>query len=248
MIQGSLSAFKARFDPAQVAPDTFKSDSDVILFLHIPKTAGMSVGKTLQGAFDQFHPVSWENVGQSFRFRTRRALYERSRHNCRQVLMGHFSWTEVQYWRNQELPIQCATIIRDPLARFVSNYNYNCSDAHPNNAEFRERFPTMEAYARHLPNDYQLYTMVGAFFDFDHALQMLTKYYSFIGLTERLGTSLTHFQTSHGLVQPLEEHRENKAKTPPKDEISATVRKIIADKSQNDMRLHEMVRDFYHAS
>jgi hypothetical protein len=248
MTQGSLSAFKARFDPAQVAPDTFRSDSDVILFLHIPKTAGMSVGKTLQRAFDQFHPVAWENVGQSFRFRTRRALYERSCRNCRQVLMGHFSWTEIQYWRNQELPIQCATIIRDPLARFVSNYNYNCSDAHPANAQFRKRFPTMEDYAQQLPNDYQLYTMIGAFFDFDHALQMLTKYYSFIGLTEHLGTSLAHLQKSHGLAQPLEEHRENKAKILSKGEISAKVREIIENKSHNDQRLHDLVRDFYHGS
>lgn len=162
--------------------------------------------------------------------------------------MGHFSWAEIQYWRNQELPIQCATIIRDPLARFVSNYNYNCSNAHPANAQFRERFPTMADYACHLPNDYQLYTMVGAFFDFDHALQMLTKYYSFIGLTEHLGKSLTHFQKSHGLTKQLEEHRENRAKIPPKEEIPAAVRKIVEEKSQNDTRLHNLVRDFYHGS
>lgn len=248
MTHDSLRAFKARFDPAQVASNTFQSDSDVILFLHIPKTAGMSVGKTLQRAFDQFHPVAWENVGQSFRFRTRRALYERSNRACRQVLMGHFSWAEIQYWRNQELPIQCATIIRDPLARFVSNYNYNRSEAHPAHAQFRERFPTMEDYARQLPTDYQLHTMIGASFDFDHALQMLTKYYSFIGLTEHLGPSLAHFQKSHGLAQPLKEHRENRAQIPPKDEIPARVRKIVEEKSQNDLRLHALVRDFYHAS
>lgn len=245
MIQDRLSAFQARFDPKKIKPNAFQADNDVILFLHIPKTAGMSVGKTLQKAFDQFHPVSWENVGQSFRFRTRRALYERSCNKCRQALMGHFSWVEIQYWRNQELPIQCATIIRDPLTRFVSNYNYNCSDVHPGNADFRERFPTMEDYAVQLPNDYQLYTMIGAFFDFDHALEKLTKYYSFIGVTENLGASLTHFQHSHGLANSLREHRENTGKTPPKDEISDLVRKIVEKKSRNDLRLHQLVRDFY---
>ena len=245
MTQDNLSAFQARFDPAKVAPNAFKTNNDVILFLHIPKTAGMSVGKTLQNAFDQFHPIAWENVGQSFRFRTRKALYDRSCNTCRQVLMGHFSWADIQYWRNQELPIQCATIIRDPLDRFVSNYNYNCSDAHPGSAEFRERFPKMEDYAHQLPNDYQLYTMIGAFFDFDHALELLTKYYSFIGVTEHLGASLTHFQTSHGLAKTLREHRENKSQTLVQVEIPDLVRQIVDAKSRNDLRLHRLVRDFY---
>lgn len=245
MTQDNLSAFQARFNPAKVAANAFQTDNDVILFLHIPKTAGMSVGKTLQHAFDQFHPIAWENVGKSFRFRTRKALYDRSCNTCRQVLMGHFSWADIQYWRNQELPIQCATIIRDPLDRFVSNYNYNCSDAHPGSAEFCERFPTMEDYAHQLPNDYQLYTMIGAFFDFDHALKLLTKYYSFIGVTEHLGASLAHFQTSHGLEKTLREHRENKGQIPPQAEILDSVRQIIGAKSRNDLRLHRLVRDFY---
>lgn len=245
MTQDSLSAFQARFDPKKIKPNTFQANNDVILFLHIPKTAGMSVGKALQKAFDKFHPVSWENVGQSFRFRTRRALYERSCGKCRQALMGHFSWAEIQYWRNQELPIQCATIIRDPLARFVSNYNYNCSDAHPGNADFHERFPTMEDYAQHLPNDYQLYTMIGAFFDFDHALEKLTKYYSFIGVTEYLGASLTHFQNSHGLEKTLREHRENTGQIFTKDETPHSVREIVEEKSRNDSRLHQLMRNFY---
>ena len=247
MTQDSHSAFRARFDPQHVSQAAFENDNDVILFLHIPKTAGMSVGKALQHSFDQFHPVSWENVGQSFRQKTRRALYQRTGTPCRQVLMGHFGWGDIQYWRNQDLPIQCATIVRDPLDRFVSNYNYNCSDVHPDKDGFKSRFPTMEDYARQLPYDYQLHTMIGAFFDFDHALAQLTQYYSFIGVTEALGPSLAHFQTSHGLRTELHEHRENTGKTPPQDDIPDSVREIIASKSRNDLRLHQLVRGFYNA-
>ncbi len=247
MTNDILRAFQAQFDPAQIQPGTFDDDNDVILFSHIPKTAGMSVGKALQEAFDVFHPVSWENVNKSFRLRTRQALYTRSTRKCRQVLMGHFAWADIQFWRNQELPIQCATIIRDPVARFVSNYNYNCSEKHPQNAQFRERFPQMEDYAHHLSHDYQLHTMIGLFFDFDHALELLTKYYSFIGTTEHLGASLDHLRISHGLQNPLPEHRENTGLIPAPEEVPDRVRDIVLSKSHNDMRLHTLVNGFYRA-
>lgn len=239
--------FESRFSPRLVADDTYRETADVILFMHIPKTAGMSVGKALQAAFDIFHPVSWENTNQSFRNKTRKALYRRSdeANPCRQVLMGHFSWSDVMYWRNQELPLKCATIIRDPLDRFVSNYRYNTSDKHPQHEAFAARYPTLESYAKALPLDYQLSLMTGAFYSFDHALEKLNRSYSFIGVTEELGASLDHFRRSHGLSE-LTEHRENTGRAPKAaEEIPDAVRNIVGEKSRNDTRLHQLLRRYY---
>ncbi|MFV1462743.1 sulfotransferase family 2 domain-containing protein [Phaeobacter sp. JH57H2] len=242
------TAFEARFAPRLVAPEAYHDPNDVILFMHIPKTAGMSVGKALQAAFDIFHPVSWENTNQSFRNKTRKALYRRSdeANPCRQVLMGHFGWSDVMYWRHQELPLKCATIIRDPLDRFVSNYRYNTSDKHPQHEAFAARYPTLEAYAQALPLDYQLSLMTGAFYSFDHALEKLNRYYSFIGVTEHLGASLQHFRRSHGLAAELAEHRENTgSKAKAAEEIPDAVRNIVGEKSRNDARLHQLVSRCY---
>lgn len=235
--------FRSRFAPDRVADHTYHTPNDIILFMHIPKTAGMSVGKALQAGFDIFHPVSWENTNPSFRNKTRQALYRRSdtANPCRQVLMGHFSWAEVMYWRHQDLPVKCATIIRDPLARFVSNYRYNISERHPQHAAFAERYPTLESYAEMLPYDYQLSLMTGAFYSFDHALEKLNANYSFIGVTEHLGASLEHFRRSHGLPD-LQEHRENTGSGPKAEtEISDAVRNMVGEKSRNDARLHQLV-------
>ncbi len=242
-----LRAFEDRFDPARVPADAFYDDSDIILFAHIPKTAGMSVGKALQEAFDVVHSVGWENVHQSFRSKSRQALYARSNRKCRQVLIGHFGWGEIQVWRNQELPIKSATVIRDPLARFLSNYNYNCSPKHPDNESFNARFPTIEDYARDLQIDYQTHLLIGLFYDFDHALELLTKYYSFIGTTEHLGASLEHFRISHGLKGPLHEHHENAGTipAPAAADVPPHVREMVEEKSRNDMRLHALVSGFY---
>ncbi|SCZ71915.1 Sulfotransferase family protein [Epibacterium ulvae] len=249
-ISDAASQFERRFSPQHVAANTFNDPADIILFMHIPKTAGMSVGKALQNAFDIFHPVSWENTGKSFRQKTKQALYIRTKEHTgegpvRQVLMGHFGWGDVMFWKNHELPIKCATIIRDPLARFVSNYRYNCSERHPQHEAFKARFPTLEDYAQQLPNDYQLNLMIGPFYSFDDALEKLSRTYSFIGITEHLGASLDHFRNSHGLAA-LPEHRENSGENR-SEEIPDSVRNLIAEKSHNDMRLHQLIQGFYAA-
>lgn len=240
--------FASRFDPARVGKNQFHDPADIMLFMHIPKTAGMSVGKALQEGFDVFHPVSWEQTARSFRHKSRAALYARTDGQPRrQVLMGHFGWPEVMFWKTHELPVKCATIIRDPLARFVSNYRYNCSERHPQHAQFRDRFPTMESYAQDLSNDYQLTLMTGAFYSFEQALEKLARHYSFIGLTEHLGASLAHFNRSHGLPK-LVEHRENTASERPRKEaaeIPDAVVNLVGEKSRNDQRLHDLLSRFY---
>lgn len=242
-----FAAFRARFDPAVVPDGAYEDDGDVVLFVHIPKTAGMSVGRALRDAFDVFHPINWANIPASFRDRTKEALYLRTDGQPRrQVIMGHFGWPEMQFWRNQELPIKAASIIRDPVARIVSNYNYNLSEAHPAHQAFGERFPTLEAYVDSVPNDMQLNMLIGAFWSFDHALELLAKYYSFLGATERLGPSLNHFARSHGLGARLDEHRENVGAKPAEEEdIPSSVRDRVLERSRNDLRLHEMVLRLY---
>lgn len=265
--RSARAAFEARFAPSHVPAGAYAEPCDVILFLHIPKTAGMSVGKALQRSFDLFHPVSWENTGVSFRQKSRKALYLRQDKlgraegdrgaigqagqdntkdgaKLRQILMGHFSWNDVAYWQAQGMPLKCATIIRDPLERLVSNYQYNISDKHPQHVEFQARFPTLESYAAKLGYDYQLFTMIGASYDFDHALERLTQAYSFIGVTENLGASLEHFARSHGLPDGLPEHRENIGTTA-RPEISDTLRNMVAEKSRGDMALHALVKSYF---
>lgn len=241
-----FSEFQRKFNPSQMVRNSYYDDNDIVLFVHIPKTAGMSVGKTLQQAFDDFHPVSWQDIGKSFREKSRLALYQRMLKPRRQILMGHFSWPEVQFWRNQELPIKCASIIRDPVARFLSNYNYNCSERHPNRKQFRKRFPSIEAYAEKLSYDFQLTRLIGEFYSFDHALELICKYYSFIGLTEHLRASLESFSHSHGFDFPLQEHRENVGTSlMPLEEVSSSVRDLVLEKNQNDLRLHELLMSYY---
>ena len=193
-----MEAFVQRFCPAAVETNCFRDTSDTMLFVHIPKTAGMSVGKAMQQAFDQFYGVEWNNVGPSFRKLARQAAYMQSKGGKRQVIMGHYGWNELQVWRNQELPIKSGTVLRDPIQRMISNFNYNSSEAHPAHQNFIKRHPTIESFVRTTSYDVQLTQAIGLASSFNDVLAKLTRYYSFIGVTERLGQSLAHLSRSHG--------------------------------------------------
>lgn len=240
-----MAAFVDRFCPADVKPGTFAEESDVVLFVHIPKTAGISVGRSLRGAFDDFFEVRWDQIPKSFRRASRKACYNGTFLGRRQIIMGHFGWPELKTWIADELPLKCATILRSPVDRVISNYNYNRSEAHPANVEFTRAYPTCHDYVAQIPRDYQLTRMIGPVLSFEQVLTKLIAYYSFVGLTEELGRSLTHLSSSHGLPE-LAEHRTNVGApvTEPPDE--ALVQAII-DRSHNDLLIHRLMTKLYAA-
>lgn len=243
---GLMDAFLNRFSPHRTVPDQFKADSDVVLFVHIPKTAGISVGKTLQDAFDEFRGVDWKEVTPTFRHQVRMALYLQTQEKKRQVIMGHYGWAELLVWKSHELPMKCATVMRDPVARMVSNYNYNCSDAHPEHVTFKERYPTLKAFVQAVPIDMQMSLAIGYIDSFETALEKFIRHYSFLGVTEHLGRSLAHLGRSHGLPK-LTEYRENVGKIRPEPALPADVLQRIESRSYNDRKMHRLLMRMYGA-
>ena len=240
----TMEAFLRRFAPRWTEEGQFASDSDLMLFVHVPKTAGMSLGESLSTAFGRFRPVTWPHVEKSFRTQVRQALYRQTQRPMRQVVMGHFGWEELQELRRQDLPLKCATVLREPLARFVSNYNYNRSEAHPGHESFRKRFADVESYVRQQPFDVQMTQAIGWVDTFDRALARLTAHYSFLGVTERMTASLAHLARTHGLTG-LEERRVNVGLIPPPDSVSEELVEIVEKRSHNDAKLHRLLMRLY---
>lgn len=240
-----MDAFINRFAPARVTPRTFHAASEVMLFIHIPKTAGVSVGQTLQDTFDRFHGVEWNDIPNSFRNLARVALYQSTCADERHVIMGHFGWPEMQMFRNHEVPLKCGTFLRDPVDRTISNYNYNCSPAHPAHENFIQRFPTLESYVDQIPFDVQTTQAVGIVGSMENTLEKLVRYYSFLGVTEKLSASLAHFGQSHGLSR-IQEYRKNVGRGSDRAEVSPTLIQKITQRSHNDARLHDLVMRLYH--
>lgn len=240
----TMDSFLARFAPRHTQADQFRTASEVMLFVHIPKTAGMSLGASLKQAFDKFHPVQWSDIHGSFRYHMRRALYLQTQKPVRQVLIGHFGWPELQFWRSQDLPLKCGTLFREPLARMVSNFNYNSSEAHPDHLTFRSRFPDLMSYAKQLPLDVQMTQAIGMVDSFDTALRRFVQHYSFLGVTEQLAAGLAQLARTHRL-QRLSEERQNVAQIRPPEVLPAGLAKLVAEKSHNDAKLHRLLMRLY---
>ena len=242
--QETMQSFIDRFAPSRVAENHFRATADCMLFVHIPKTAGVSLGSSLRDAFDTFRGVEWNNVHQSFRHASRHATYMQTRNQNRQVIMGHFGWPELQIWRNHELPLKCGTVFRDPIARAVSNYNYNCSDAHPDRENFMKLFPEMKTYLASIPVDVQLSQAIGWVDSFETVMRKLLAHYTFIGITEKLSDSLQHLGRSHGLPN-LREYRKNVGKKKASTELADSAREVIVRRSYNDLKIHKLITRLY---
>jgi len=241
--EDTMNEFINRFSPKMVKDNAYASASDTMLFVHIPKTAGVSIGKSFQSTFDKFHGVQWDNIGPSFRQSTRLAAYGQSHQELRQVIMGHFGWREIQLWRNHEMGIKVGTIFRDPVERMISNFNYNRSNVHPGHEAFNKQFPTIEGYVRAVDLDFQITQAVGFISSFDEALRKFIKYYTFLGITEMLSESLDHLSRSHGLGR-MREHRENIGRNKIST-VSDEVISLIRSRSHNDLKLHRLLMTIY---
>lgn len=241
------AAFRARFDPAATAPGVFAEPDDIVLFVHIPKTAGVSLGASLRSAFDRFHGVKTAREGRSFDDMAEKALRLRSERTLRQVIAGHYDWGRIETWRAAGRPTKAISVVRAPLERLVSHFNYNSSDRHPGRAEFVRKFPTLREFAETRVADPQLRQLIGPFATFEEALEKLTERYTFLGVTERLEKSLAHLALSHGLPSMTPERRNVASRATAADAIPAEIREIMAERSANDARLHALLTSCYDA-
>ena len=182
------------------------------LFVHIPKTAGSSLnGELMQVLAPSYHIfVDYSQVDQRpfnemldesvERFVTAAAA-KRYFYCTGHILSHHVA--RIAEALPDVLPL---TLLRDPVARFVSDYRYQSSPMHPGYEQFRARHPTIESYmdlpeernkaALHLlPNNLREAANLQACVDY------LLATYGIIGIQEQYALSLRLITTLAGLPQ-----------------------------------------------
>jgi hypothetical protein len=144
--------FDGRFDDYVSA---VREDARLWLFVHVPKTAGSSLGGELAALQPPYCNIHIDHLDRSkpgperFDAAVDRFLVEARQREFHSA-SGHILNRHMEQI-NQALPgVRPLTMLRAPLSRLVSDYRYQRSPMHPLHEEVAKRTPDLESFL-HLP-------------------------------------------------------------------------------------------------
>ncbi|WP_137178615.1 sulfotransferase family 2 domain-containing protein [Roseomonas sp. AR75] len=165
------------------------------LFVHVPKTAGSSLAADLAALIPPYRSIHIDHLDRArpaperYDDATEAFIAAQRDAPCR-IASGHVQHRHVQRIQDALPGTALFTMLREPVARLVSDYLYQRSPMHPLAAEVRTRIPNFAAFvelkgqrnriARHL-----LPPRVVQEADVAAGLAMLRARYAFIGVQER---------------------------------------------------------------
>lgn len=244
--EGIRARFAAGFSPREVPDGARRDPSQVYFSVHIPKTAGMSFGKALAEVAG-FHAVPWDDVEGGFVAQEVAARAAAKATQQTQIVMGHFGWVQLLGPVTAGHRPSAIAFLRDPVARLVSNYDYNRSLDHPAFERFRTQYPTFARFVARQPVNPMLSQLIGERPTFEMTLNALSCFYSFLGLAEAYGASLAHLARSHGF-KGLSEYQQNTASVRRQrlvTEVSPKKAAQIYRAHFEDLRVFLLLRSFF---
>ena len=224
------------------------------LFVHVPKTAGSSLRAELAGMLRPEANIHIDHGDSTKPFRDRfdeavANFIAEARQRPFRFASGHIDMAQVQRIRDALPDVRCVTMLRHPVARFVSDFRYQRSPMHPTHAEFRRRVPTLEDYvafrsewnktARHLVPS-ALVDRGDAVSCIDHIMRT----YDFVGIQEMYPLSFRTLTTLVGeprlATQML---RVNEVTDANRVELSPVLAREIEANNLLDMAIYDTILD-----
>lgn len=114
---------------------------DKLLFVHIPKTAGISLNNQLKGVFGGNRSIRFGNSSAVQKFRTL-STNELRKYS---YITGHIP---LQQFRDKGIDYPALTVIREPVDRLVSTYRYLQGSDHPDHKNLK--FDGIEGFIDHV--------------------------------------------------------------------------------------------------
>jgi hypothetical protein len=216
----------------------------MLIFLHLPKTAG----KTLLGIIERQYSSQAVLSLYSSMFREELKMMPRDQIERRQLMMGHF-----YFGVHLLLPglSTYLTMLRDPVDRIISHYYFVRSDPthylHPLSRQLGLEDYVM-ACDRLEPNNDQTRLLAGQEYLTDSgewtpemlpiAKQNLRDHFSFVGITEEFDRSLLLMKHLFGWKIPFYLSKNVTRNRPHKEKISKETLGIIQAYNKLDMELY----------
>jgi hypothetical protein len=219
------------------------SDSEAVIFLHVPKTAGTTLNRLIEweyGLFEMYSvdPVLFEWSAAHLRRLSSQRL-ERTR-----VFKGH-----MLFGLHEVLPQRATyiTVLRDPVERMLSAFYYMRSyKLHPLYWKFRREDWTLEQFVqRTTRHNVQCKIMAGADYNapctdaiFEKAKHHLGTHFSVIGLSERFEESLALMKLRFDWKLRLYSAFNITGARPKTRDLSRETHDLIVEKNSFDVALY----------
>lgn len=164
---------------------------DFWFFLHVPKTAGSSFWKELSVASGVACNVGVDyRPGVSPREAREQALATlvRDAESCKATAgRGHIPRAELGPLYEAFSTVRLLTMLRDPVARVVSDFRYSRTPAHPGHEDVIRRFPTIHDYVERPEMQNKLYKFLqhSPAATPSEVCERVTAEFAFVGFTER---------------------------------------------------------------
>ena len=142
------------FDGAfEAYAEAARRDAGLWLFVHVPKTAGSSLGSELAQLAPPYHNIHIDHLDRDRpgpeRFDAAVARFLDAARGAAppfRSASGHLQYRHMEAIRTALPGVRPVTMLRHPMRRLVSDYRYQRSPMHPLHAEVAERAPDFRTF------------------------------------------------------------------------------------------------------
>ncbi|MGC5325146.1 sulfotransferase family 2 domain-containing protein [Brevibacillus sp. SYSU BS000544] len=219
----------------------------VVLFLHIPKTAGKTLGEILKSQYPA-RVVRFDGTPKHRWYKGKTALYLRRQCNQgKRCIYGHYNFA-MNLHEKLSRPFCYITMLRDPVDRVISLYFYiRRSPGHYLHTRVRNMSLAQFASAQdiHENSNSQTILLAGSN-NAELAKQNLARYFSVVGLTEHFNESLFLMKRELGwrnLRRYVSYHVSKRR--PSVREVSPQVIQIIQNNNRSDIEVYEFAKHLF---
>jgi hypothetical protein len=177
---------------AEADPEAF------CLFLHIPKTAGSSLGHEIAAVLKPYRNISLDYLDESASHGVKRQraveafIAELKRDGGLRSASGHITMRQALQIKRAHPRTRIVSFLRDPVRRVISDYRYQRTPAHPLHEAFIRQYPTVEDYVRAERSRNKMFgrLTVRPTGDVSAAIEVIERTVSFVGLVELYAMSV----------------------------------------------------------